>query len=276
MSTTAPGGAAGGVRSRGEEGTDPPFPHPGGAPVEDPPDRRGRRRRRAVLLVPTLVLLAGAVAAGAALTGRAGLAVARVEVTGVARVPADEVRAAARGELGRPLLLADLDAVAAGVRALPAVRDVTVTRRWPSTLAVTVVERRVLAGVPAGDSVRLVDEDGVELAVVGVAQARAAGAPLVRVDPGAGAATLRAAAAVQRQLPGPVRDLVREVSAATPDTVRLTLVDASQVLWGSAQDGGAKASGLLALRRRTPGGDGVTYDVSAPGVPAVAVRPADR
>jgi cell division protein FtsQ len=191
-------------------------------------------------------------------------------------VPADQVRAAVQDELGRPLLLTDLGGVASRVRALPGVRDVTVTRRWPSTLTITVVERRVLAGVPAGEAVRLVDEDGVELAVVGVAQARAAGAPLVDVDPRAGVRTLRAAADVQRQLPGRVRALVREVSAATPDTVRLTLSDASQVLWGSAQDGEVKAAALLALRGRTPGGSGVSYDVSAPGVPAVSVRAPGR
>lgn len=257
MSVAAPGDVATGPDADGS-----PDAH-----AFAPPPRRAPRRGLLRGLLALSVLVPAGVACWAALGGP-GTVVDGVEVIGNRRVETAEVRAAVRSELGRPLLLADLDAVARRLRALPAVLDVDVSRQWPSTVRVQIRERVVLAAVQVPSGVLLVDREGVELERLVRAPA---GVPLVHVDlRTAGPGALRAAAAVHGDLPPRLRALVLRVGAATSDGVLLTLTDGSRVLWGSSADPGAKAASLAGLRAAVPGGRGVRYDVSAPGAPAVA------
>ena len=83
-----------------------------------------------------LALLAGlpVLAVAWVLLGSTWLAVDRVEVTGTARLSADDVRAAIALEPGTPLALVDTGQVADAVRRLPPVASVQVRRSWPGTL----------------------------------------------------------------------------------------------------------------------------------------------
>jgi cell division protein FtsQ len=211
--------------------------------------------------------------------------VSRVEVGGLHRVDAAAVRAAARPEVGRPLLLADTDRVAAQVRRQPLVAEVEVSRRWPSTLRVTVRERNPVAAVPGPNGVRLVDVDGV---VVDLAMLPPQNLPLVEVnvgtpdsaqpaaDPAAnparspmpGAAALRACLAVLEGMPARLRAEVHQIGADGPESVWLVLDDRSRVQWGGADRTPLKAEVLQALRKQRA----ARYDVSAPDAPAVSGR----
>lgn len=57
----------------------------------------------------------------------------------------------------------DLAPIAAAAAGLPGVRDVTVERRWPGTLVVTVVEARPVAIAPVGQELQAIDDRGVVL-----------------------------------------------------------------------------------------------------------------
>ncbi len=116
-----------------------------------------RRRRLAGVAALTLVVGAGAVTVLSPLAG-----VRTIEVTGAPRTGSDAVRSATGLRPGAPLVRIDADAVAARVAALPWVRGITLERRWPRTVVLTVVERTAVAVTPCqiGPEGCLVDRSG--------------------------------------------------------------------------------------------------------------------
>jgi cell division protein FtsQ len=273
MSRAAPGGALREGRSR------PRIPLPGArpAPARSDDGKDGdaglapavqlRRRRR---LGRGRVLLAGVAVAGIAAWGLLAspfVAVDRVDVTGASPRWIGQVRAAADGELGRPVGRVDAAAVAARIRAVPGVLTASVGVRWPHTLTVHVVERVPAVGVRVGSKVRVFDASGVELGV-GPAPGRV---PLVVVPTRAlTPATVVAALRVRQALPRRLAAQVAELGARSPDGVWLVLRDGTHVVWGSAHDAAGKLGALTALRKAARGGRGHTVDVSAPDAPAVS------
>ncbi len=224
---------------------------------------RSRRRRRWASVAAAVVLLGALVG----LAFSPWLAVRSVQVSGTDRVPVAAVEQALVGELGRPMVLVDTAAAAQRVAGVPLVRSARVTRVWPGTVAVTVVERQPVAAVPAGGTaVRLVDADGVE---VERAARRPAALPYLDVDVGKPGA-LTSALDVLSSLPVGLRAVVGTVGATSRDGVWLRLVNGAQVTWGGQESGAEKARVLLALLRTAP--DAATYDVSAPSAPAVSGR----
>ena len=235
---------------------------------------RARRRRRGLIVV-----LAGLVLAGVGwLAFRSPWAmVQRVRVTGTDRVAPGVVRDAARSEVGHPMLLARTADIAARVREQRLVRSVTVTRHWPGTLVVTVVEREPVAAVPAGaGQVALVDPDGVLIESVATAR-KPAGLPRIEVGIGpADAATLRGCLAVLHGLPAALSARLIAIGADTPDGIWLTLREpgakgrpalkgGARVEWGNATATPHKAEVLTALLAQ----HAVNYDVRSPDTPAV-------
>ena len=89
------------------------------------------------------------------------LGVNSVQVDGVTSLPADQVRETAGIEPGTPLLRVDVDAARARIARLPQVASVEVTRGWPHTVVVTVVERVPVAVVGPPGQRTLVDAHGV-------------------------------------------------------------------------------------------------------------------
>jgi len=147
--------------------------------------RAERRAGRRVLLRRGGWVLAGVVPFAVVawvLLGSSWLVVDKVVVTGEARVTTDQVLAAAQVRLGTPLARVDTGAVAARVRALGPVASVRVSRSWPGTLRVTVVEREPVVAVGHGTSWTLYDGTGTQL---GAATAVPAGlAQMVVAHPG--------------------------------------------------------------------------------------------
>ena len=232
------------------------------APVDGRLVARGRARRRARLattLGVTLLLVLAGLAAWL-LLGTGVLGVRAVEVTGTARLDAATVRAAAAVEPGTPLARLDTAAVARRVSALPVVRSVEVSRRWPRTVTIAVRERQPAAVQQRGPSYALVDRSGVAFDTV---DRRPPGLPLVSAPVDAGPPALRAALDVLDDLPPGVRDDVRQVRAASPDRVEIELTRGRTVRWGSAERGARKAAVLAVLLERRAR----VYDVSAPDAP---------
>lgn len=227
---------------------------------------RARRRQRRLAV---LAIVAGLAVLAWLVLGSSWLSVRSIVITGTQRVPVAEVRALAEPEVGDPMLLADPAALAARVRSIPLVAEVRVTRRWPSTLLVTVRERQPVAAVPGeGHGLRLVDPDGF---LVAVAQTPPPGLPLVQVDLArAGAPALRSALAVLAQLPPDLRGQLQQIGADSADSVWFTLPGGSRVTWGSPVGGAQKVQALQAVRKARPGAQ--VYDVSGSDVVAAGTR----
>jgi len=227
---------------------------------------RARRRTRLALTVSVVLLVLLLAAAAWVVWGTSLLGVRTVTVTGTARLDPVEVRAAAAIRSGTPLARLDPAAVADRVRRLPAVRSVTVDRRWPHTVVISVRERTPAAVESRGEGFALVDRSGT---VFGTVTRRPAGLPLVSAPVDAGAPALRAALRVLDDLRPDVARQVRTVRAGSPDDVELLLTRHRTVVWGSPEDGTRKAAVLAVLVRhaaRTHAGVR-TFDVSAPDAP---------
>jgi cell division protein FtsQ len=242
---------------------------PGGArPTPAPSDaqrrmrrrlRRRRLRRWVVVAVPVLVVVLLVTAAWVVLASPF-LAVRDVRVVGAHRLTVQQVEQAAQIPMGRSLVRQDLGAARQRVEQLRDVKSATVTASWPHTVVVTVVERTpvAMAQATSGDWWQL-DADGVWLAQSPI---RPTGLVVIHLDPTTTSPdTLRAAASVAASLPASLRRLVEDVTALTPDSVRLDLVGGATVRWGSAQDSATKAQVLAVLLPR----HAHVYDVTAPG-----------
>ena len=227
-------------------------------------ERRQRRLRRAGLGVLALVPF-GLV--GWLLLSSPLLALHRVQVVGVSRLSVAQVLQAADVQLGTPLTRVDTGAVRDRVAGLAGVERVRVTRRWPTTLRVTVAERRALAAVRSpGRGWELVDAGGKAFAT---AARPPDGLPRLDTpdrasDRASGPATA-AALAVLRDLPPPLRERVSLVRAPTPATVTLALRGGRTVVWGTPGQTAQKAAVVEALLPRERG----TLDVTSPHVAVV-------
>lgn len=224
--------------------------------------RQWRRRWLAWRFVVVLVLLLALLGTGAyAVWFSAWLDVEKVDVSGAQNISADEVRARALVEAGTPLALVDLDRAESRVRSLAIVKDVDVSRQWPDTVLIEVVERVAIAVVEIGGRLRGLDAEGV---VFRDYRRAPTGLPRVRTEVGTSAEALREAAQVVSALPESLVLVVDHVLVATVDEISLFLKDGRQVVWGSAEDSETKARVAAELLQEV---DAEVYDVSVPTQP---------
>ncbi|MCU1601695.1 MAG: peptidase [Frankiales bacterium] len=189
------------------------------------------------------------------LLGTSLLGVSKVVVSGEHRLTAAQVLSAADVPKGTPLARVDTSAIARRVKTLGAVASVSVTRSWPNTLRVFVVERTAAVAVQQGSRFDLLDDTGVQFDTVttppkGVVRLQATGE--------ARTAALR----VVRDLPVELRRAVWVVRASSPQEVSLVLRGNRVLVWGSSAQGTAKAAAAIALLKLP----GHVYDVSSPSV----------
>lgn len=195
------------------------------------------------------------------------LVVDRVEVRGTDTLSAAEVSAAAAVPAGTPLARVDIDGVVERVEELRPVQSVSVRRRWPDALVLTVDERDPALVLAGADGLTVFDLAGVEFlhpaeAPVGVPVLRVGGAePTPDV--------VDAVLLVLAQLPTDVRERLGEVVAPTPDAIALRLGGGVVIEWGSSQDNARKAQVLEQLMRHPAS----VYNVTAPDVPAIRPLP---
>jgi cell division protein FtsQ len=227
--------------------------------------RRARQRRlRAALPWALISAVLGLVALVSwVVLGTGVFGVRQVRVVGVNLVTPTEVRVAAALPEGAPLARVDLAAVRGRVGALAPVATVMVSREWPDTIVIEVVERTPTAVVPQGKRFAVVDRTGV---VFQTLDRRPAELPLVRVaSPGRDDAGTRAALEVLAVLTPQLREQLAEVAVEGPARIKVLLRGGRTVVWGDATSGDTKARVATSLLARK----GNTIDVSAPDVVTV-------
>jgi cell division protein FtsQ len=209
------------------------------------------RRRRSLRLAGGVLLLAAALWF---LWAGPVLAVGTVQVDGAGTLSAEEVRKAAGIDAGIPLLRVDVEDVEARVARLPQIASVEVSRGWPRSVVITVVERVPVAVVGEAGRRSLVDADGVLFDTI-TGAAPPGVVPLDVAFPGPGDAATMAALEALVALPGEVRDDVDGAAVAGPEDITLTLTDGTLVHWGGPAESATKASVLTALLDRVADGD---------------------
>ncbi len=242
----------------------------GGEETTDLGDRlRERHRARRMLLVRriALVVVTLAVAGGAAwvafFSPVFAFSSSSVVVSGEdgTLVTADSVRSSIASFEGVPLTRLSTSAVARAVESNVAVRSATVSRRWPTSLRISVTMRTPMAAEAVPGGYQLVDDQGVAFQQV----ASAGSYPLVTLpeDRSVGAADVASAL-------GALDDETRSQVATVTSTgvqVSFTLSGGQSVKWGTNADAPQKARVLATLLANVKA---TTYDVSSPNHPVTS------
>lgn len=188
------------------------------------------------------------------------LQVKKVEVVGNELLSDEVVRRVGAVPTGEQLALVDLDRASSRIGSLAEVRSVEVTRHWPDTVEIEVVERTAVAVVELAGRMRGLDADGV---VFRDFKAVPKGMPRVRPSTSTDADALKEAATVVSALPDDLATRVDHVEVETIDQITLVLRNGRRVLWGSAEESEQKAEVLVVLLKEK----GQVFDISVPGSP---------
>ena len=224
--------------------------------------KRRSRRRKAVAFVAIMLVLALLGASLWTMYFSTVLVTKRVRVVGTFDLTAAQVSLAAQVPLGVPLARQDLDAIAQRTTTLAAIEAATAIREWPSTITVTVIERRPILGVRQPEGYVLVDKFGVGYQTQQVLPPKVV---LAVVNPG-DKPLLTEMATVAAALPSKLRGRVDRMTASNGDSIALVLESGRTVNWGSSSDSELKAQIVTALLKREPK---ASIDVSSPHSPAV-------
>lgn len=227
-------------------------------PDDLPAGHRWRRLRIGVSIAVVLALLA---TGGWLVLFSSVLGAKRVRVSGVHDLTTDQVQAAAQVSMGRPLARQDLRKVAQRVAQLPQVDQARVSRDWPDTVAITVVERRPVLAVAQPGGFVLVDQHGVAYVS---RTSIPPGVQQVDVNP-ENAQLLREVATVAQALPPALASKVSRIASTSSDDITVRLSSGVVVTWGSSADSTLKAQVTQALLAQKPH---ATVDVSSPHNPA--------
>lgn len=233
--------------------------------------RRGVRGPAAIAGVAVLGVALLAVIAWAVLWFTPLATVEDVEVEGVVHGDTAAISEATGIARGEKLARVDTAAAARSVAGQPWVDRVTVSRKWPSTVRVEVVEHRAAAFIRATDGEHLINADGREFLVAPPPEGTV---ELVRVprvenpEPGkfdGDPKVVESALAVLAALPERVRAETARVDAPGAAEITLLLHDGREIHFGSSDRAPEKGRAAEIVLDR----EGTRWTVSNPIEPAL-------
>ncbi len=199
------------------------------------------------------------------------LAVEKIRVTGLHKVPEKSVLNAVRSNLGKPLALVNEQEIANQLTKFKLIESISIISELPHTLHISVAERQPIAIVDVAGVGMLFDAAAVNLGAAKYSDKYPR--VLINDDPkNSKAFTL--AIDVLLALPADLLPRVSVIDAKTKDDVRLQLrgYSAQLIVWGDSSQGTLKSKVLAALIKNQKQTDRVTYDVSSPTAPVVRYR----
>ena len=275
MTTTIPRPPGG---SRPRRAPDPAARPARRSPPIDPRIRQRRAevtrlqgQRRLRVLIAAVALLAVSLLATFALRS-SWLSVSRIRVVGESGPRVHQIDQVAAGALHHPMISADLGSVTSKVEALAWVDRATVERAWPSTLVVTVTDRRAVAQVGVGKSWAQVDATG---RILSVGSVRRSGEPALDgsagpAQPGATVGpAVRGELAVAIALPAALETSVVSIGSDSGGGVTLTLSGGALVELGQPDQLGAKVAALRTVLSEVDMTGVHSLDLRVPGQPAL-------
>jgi cell division protein FtsQ len=197
------------------------------------------------------------------------LAIERLSVRGEKLVSEKEIKAALKGQIGKPLPQVNDEEIAKALKRFPLIESFSVISAPPNTLIVKVTERTPIAVVWVdGYGYAFFDPAGVR---VGRAENRS-NLPTLEISGTPGKSpSFKAAIEVLLALPAELLPRISTVTAKSKDDVsfRLRGYAGQKVIWGDPTQAVLKSKVLAALIKNQSKNDRVTYDVSSPQTPVV-------
>lgn len=227
---------------------------------------RSERRRRWKRIALAVLAIAATGALVWMIWFSSVLAVRDVEVAGRTTLKQAQVLRAADVPVGRPLARVDIAAIEGRVAALERVDTVDVSRSWPRTVSISIVERETIVWATIDGEIRGIDRQGLDYRSYSVAPKNTIEAKINVVDPDDRLPTSESIVTVVKLIADKdpaLRRQIQSVTAGTKDSIELDLTEGRTVVWGSSDDGERKLTVLESLL----GIDAARYDVSAPDQP---------
>lgn len=227
---------------------------------------RAERRRRWIRIALAVLAVVAAGALVWLVWFSTVLDVRGTEVSGRATLKESQVLRVAQVPTGRPLARVDVEAIEERVSQINRVESVDVSRSWPHTLSISIVERRPVVWTTRDGQIRGIDRNGIDYRSFRSAPDGLPEATITAADSEDRLEITQAVAAVIVQITADdpaLRKEIQAVSAASKDSVELTLSKGRTVVWGSSADGRRKLTVLTSLL----GIKATRYDVSAPDQP---------
>ncbi|CAB4612630.1 MAG: FtsQ-type POTRA domain-containing protein [Actinobacteria bacterium] len=197
------------------------------------------------------------------------LAIERLSVRGEKLVSEKEIKAALKGQIGKPLPQVNDDEIAKSLKRFPLIESFSVISAPPHTLIIKVTERTPIAVVWVdGYGYAFFDPAGVR---VGRADNRSK-LPTLEISGTPGKSpSFKAAIEVLLALPAELLPRISTMTAKSKDDVsfRLRGYAGQKVIWGDPSQAVLKSKVLAALIENQSKNDRVTYDVSSPQTPVV-------
>jgi len=223
-----------------------------------------RRRWRRVLALLLGIVLVGTVVWIVGFSSV--LAVRSVSVDGETTLKEQQIRSAAAVRIGQPLARVDTVGIEARVASMERIQAVSVSRVWPHTVRIQVLERVPLMFTTSGGQFRGIDRFGIDFRSFDKAPKGLIAAQVGVADARSRQQTLEAVASVidfiTRKDPA-LRGQVQGVSASSKDSIVFDLTKGRTVTWGSKASSARKLQvlkSLLNIKARA-------YDVGAPDQP---------
>ncbi|MGV1035728.1 MAG: cell division protein FtsQ/DivIB [Candidatus Nanopelagicales bacterium] len=214
--------------------------------LEGPPPRRrrasffGRFSRRTYIIGGVVLALVLGIAVWL-LFFSSVFGVRNIVVEGVRVIQPSEIGQRAELRSGEPLAGIDTGAIESRVRGIAAVDSVNVSRRWPNTVVIDVVERARVGVIKLDTGYAVLDANGYPFEQV---KKRPRGLPILDAPEG----PIRAAVvAVAASLPPDILSAVATIHADSAESVVLEMRSGATVFWGSPADAELKAQVLRAL-----------------------------
>lgn len=241
---------------------------------------RRRRRRRWIAFGIVVALLAAVIGVlTSPLTD-----IDEISVSGIERLDIDRVVAASGAARGEQLLTADLAAIRDALRGQPWISSASVTRQWPDTLVVSVLEEQPLAVVDLDGSRLVVSRTGrvlvherdaatadvvVDTAALPVLEVEGADVGELQVGDDLPTAVLRAAMVFDR-MPEALRGELTVARLDADGALTFELPDDATLVIGPVEDIPQKLASTEAVLGQVVRACMATVDVREPGRPTVA------
>jgi len=219
--------------------------------------------RKAIALITTAVVVLIAIAVAVAWFVPV-FKVESIEINGAVRTDTEVAREVSGITAGDNLLRIDATAAAHAIAEMPWVASVTLNRKLPSTVDITLTEREAAVFIRRSDGDHIIDTEGQPI-VIGTPPVGTIEVTGTRYDdPDVLPAVIDVITAIDDHDPK-LREVIATIEAPDQFDILLRLTDGREVYWGSSENNHDKAVALSTVIQR----EGQRWNISSPSMVTV-------